>query len=73
MQTATKLNPIQIHLLQMFDRLKSENELQELKGFLANYYAQKVDKESEKLWEEKGMSDKTIDELLNMHLRTPRK
>jgi hypothetical protein len=73
MQTATKLNPIQIHLLQMFDRLKSENELQELKGFLANYYAQKVDKESEKLWEEKGMSDETIDELLNMHLRTPRK
>jgi hypothetical protein len=41
MQTATKLNPIQIHLLQMFDRLKSENELQELKGFLTNYYAQK--------------------------------
>ena len=73
MQTATKLNPIQIHLLQMFDRLKSESELQELKGFLTNYYAQKVDRESEKIWDEKGMNDETIDELLNMHLRTPRK
>ena len=73
MQTATKLNPTQIHLLQMFDRLKSESELQELKRFLSNYYAPKVDKESEKLWDEKGMSDETIDELLNMHLRTPRK
>jgi hypothetical protein len=73
MATPTKLNPIQIHLLQMFDRLKSENELQELKGFLANYYAQKVDRESEKIWEEKGMNEGTIEELLNMHLRTPRK
>ena len=73
MQTATKLNPTQIHLLQMFDRLKSESELQELKRFLSNYYAPKVDKESEKLWDEKGMSDETIDELLNRHLRTPRK
>ncbi|MCU0470387.1 MAG: hypothetical protein MUF58_17490 [Arcicella sp.] len=73
MATPTKLNPIQIHLLQMFDRLKSENELQELKGFLANYYAQKVDRESEKIWEEKGMNEDTIEELLNMHLRTPRK
>ena len=57
----------------MFDRLKSESELQELKRFLSNYYAPKVDKESEKLWDEKGMSDETIDELLNRHLRTPRK
>jgi hypothetical protein len=73
MATPTKLNPIQIHLLQMFDRLKSENELQELKGFLVNYYAQKVDRESEKIWEEKGMNEDTIEELLNMHLRTPRK
>ena len=73
MQLATKLNPIQLHLLKLFERFKTEGELNELKTVLSNYYAQKVDEESDKLWDEKHLSDESIDELLNMHLRTTRK
>ncbi len=68
---ATKLTPTQQHLLKMFARLKTEEHLHELKKVLSAYYARRVDEESERIWEEKGMTDETIDQLLQAHLRTP--
>jgi len=70
---STKLNAVQLHLLKMFARPMDEQDLAAIKSLLSNYYAQKVDAESEKLWDEKGMSQLTIDDLLNTHLRTPYK
>lgn len=55
----------------MFARLKKEEHLHELKKVLLEYYARRVDEESERTWEEKGMTDATIDQLLQAHLRTP--
>lgn len=70
---STKLNAVQLHLLKMFARPMDEQDLAAIKSLLSNYYAQKVDAESVKLWDEKGMSQQTIDDLLNTHLRTPYK
>ncbi|MEA5259343.1 hypothetical protein VB264_16210 [Arcicella aquatica] len=70
---STKLNEVQLHLLKMFSRPMNEQDLIAIKALLSNYYAQKVDAESEKLWEENNMSQQNIDELLNTHLRTPYK
>ncbi len=70
---STKLNAVQLHLLKMFARPMDEQDLAAIKSLLSNYYAQKVDAESEKLMDEKGMSQLTIDDLLNTHLRTPYK
>lgn len=70
---STKLNAVQIHLLKMFARPMNEQDLTEIKGILSNYYAQKVDAESDKLWEEKSMNQQSIDDLLNAHVRTPYK
>lgn len=70
---STKLNSVQLHLLRMFAHQKNENDLLAIKKLLTDYYAQRVDEESEKLWEEKEMSQETIDSLLNTHLRTPYK
>jgi hypothetical protein len=72
-QQSTKLNAVQMHLLKMFARPMDEQDLTAIKDLLSNYYAQKVDAESDKLWEEKGMSQQTINDLLNAHLRTPYK
>ncbi|MEY4905894.1 MAG: hypothetical protein RLZZ292_3709 [Bacteroidota bacterium] len=66
---ATKLNPVQLHLLQMFGHLKQENHLEDFKKILADFYAKKVDELSDQLWEEKGLSDDDMDGLLNAHLR----
>jgi hypothetical protein len=69
----TRLNSVQIHLLKMFSRPIKENDLLEIKSLLSNYYAKKVDEESDKIWEEKEMNQDKIQELLNSHIRTPYK
>lgn len=66
----TKLNSIQLHLLKVFEKNTNENDLLEIKALLSKYYAQKVDEESDRIWEEKGLDDSTINELLNSHVRS---
>jgi len=70
---STTLNPTQLHLLRVFSYSKDEESLHELKDVLFNYYCQKVDEEGKRIWEEKGMSDNVMQELLNTHVRTPYK
>ncbi|MDR0619004.1 MAG: hypothetical protein LBG17_03795 [Bacteroidales bacterium] len=41
-QQSTPLNPVQIHLLQMFNYSKSEESLNELKNVLSQYYQNKL-------------------------------
>ena len=67
------LNPVQMHLLRMFEYGKDEESLDELKEVLFNYYCQKVSEEGKRIWEEKNMSKETMNELLNTHMRTPYK
>ena len=68
---ATVFNPTQLHLLRMFSYNRDEESLNELKDVLFNYYCQKVNEEGKRVWEEKNMSNETMHELLNTHLRTP--
>jgi hypothetical protein len=69
MTATTKLTPIQLHLLQMFNHIKNDSHLHDLKKVLAAFYAQKVDEMSEKIWEEKGLSEGDMDDLLTNHFR----
>ncbi len=68
MTVATKFNAVQMHLLQMFERINSEKQLEDLKSVLSTFYAQKVDEMSEQIWEEKQLSDEDMDNLLHPHL-----
>lgn len=70
---ATKLNPVQLHLLKVFSINTNETDLGEIKILLSNFYAKKVDKESDKIWEEKGMNNEDIEKILQTHIRTPYK
>ena len=70
---ATLLNPVQLHLLRMFTYNRDEESLFELKEVLFDYYCQKVNEEGKRIWKEKNMSNETMQELLNTHLRTPYK
>ena len=52
MQTQrTTFNPVQMHLLEMFNYCKSENAIEELKEVLAEHYAKKTQEEADRLWE----------------------
>ena len=70
---ATLLNPVQLHLLRMFSYSRDEENLQELKEVLFDYYCRKVDEEGKRLWKEKNMNNELMQELLNTHIRTPYK
>lgn len=67
MQT-TVFNPTQIHLLQMFQYMKSEEELIELKNLLFHYYSEKMDKRLNELWDEGILDQKRLDEINEMDL-----
>jgi hypothetical protein len=67
----TTLNPVQLHLLQMFQFNKREESVNELKQVLYEYYRKKVDEESANLDIKYGMTNAKIEEILNSHIRTP--
>ena len=68
---ATVLNAAQIMVLESFASAKSQEEVDELMEMLRNYYAQKLDKELERLWNEGVLNQEKLDELSEQHLRTP--
>ena len=68
---ATMLNPAQIMILESFASAKSQEEMDELMNMLRNFYAMKLDKELERLWDEGILNQEKLDELKEQHLRTP--
>lgn len=70
---ATKLNPVQLHLLKVFSINTNETDLGEIKMLLSDFYAKKIDEVSNKIWEDKGMKDEDIEKILQTHIRTPYK
>ncbi|MGB3850659.1 MAG: hypothetical protein WA958_11875 [Tunicatimonas sp.] len=62
MTGVTKLNAVQLHLLELFSGDMSDQELSDIKKILKDYYAKRVDDDMDALWEEKGWSEGTIDQ-----------
>lgn len=45
-------NPVQLHLLKMFSYAKDERALEEIRKSLTAYFAQRVEEDMDKLWDE---------------------
>ena len=73
MPVSETLNPVQLHLLDMFRFCKSDLELLELKDVLAAYYAQKVREEADRLWDDGTLDADAIERIGKEHWRTPYK
>jgi hypothetical protein len=58
-------------ILESFASAKSQEEMNELMDLLRDYYAKKLDKELERLWDEGILNQERLDELKDQHLRTP--
>ncbi len=65
------LNPTQLHLLKMFSYARTESALSDIKDALTRYFADKVDEEMDKLWDEGKWDNEKNEEILKEHLRTP--
>ncbi len=58
------LTNLQLELLKLFSLDLSEDQLLEIKRLIANYFAEKASDEMDKLWEERGWTDETMEEWL---------
>ena len=65
------LNPTQLHLLKIFSFAKTEDTLFEIKKALSAYFAQKVEDDMDKLWDEGLWNQEKNEDILKEHLRTP--
>lgn len=66
----TVFNKAQLHLLQMMSYIKTNEELDELKNVLSDYFAKKVDSELDALCAQGAITESTIEEWCKEHLRT---
>jgi len=59
------LSNVQVELLKIYSTNITEPELKELKDLLAQFYAKKSIENANKSWEDKKLSNDTMDQWLN--------
>lgn len=73
MEQRTILNEAQLGILRLLGRMKSVEQVHELRQIISNYYAQKATEEMDRLWDEGQWSEQMNKDVLKEHLRTPYK
>ena len=68
----TVFNAAQLQILDLMAYVESEDTLNEIKDMLSNYFAQKAEREIDKLWDN-GQVNTIIEEWKHEHMRTPYK
>jgi hypothetical protein len=63
------LNPIQLHLLKMFQYTKSEEGLQELQSVLFDYYRNKAKVQADEFWKANNLNAAQMEEIMYGHNR----
>lgn len=71
-QTKThSLTNLQLELLKVFSIELEEHQLLDVRDMLTRYFAESAANEMDKLWEERGWTDETMQTWLNESNRTP--
>ena len=65
------MNPVQMMILESYASIKSEEELKGLNRVLKNFYAQRLDAELDRLWDDGTLDDKSLKAMRHEHFRTP--
>ena len=63
------LTNVQLELLKAFAHQLSENELVEFKKTIANFFAQRLIQQADRVWDEKKWGDEDVDRMLNTKMR----
>lgn len=69
----TVFNAAQLQILDLMAYVESEDTLNEIKDMLSNYFAQKAEREIDKLWDNGQINNTMIEEWKHEHMRTPYK
>lgn len=66
---ATSLNSTQLYLLKLFSCNPSEETMSDIRKMLTDYYAKKIDEESQKVWDRLELTPEKLDEYCSAHKR----
>jgi hypothetical protein len=64
------LSEAQLQLLRLFNRDVDDADWLEIRRMITQYFAKKATQAADKLWDEEGWSDQTMNDWLNSHQRT---
>ena len=67
----TIFNTAQLEILDLMAYVESEDTLNEIRDMLSRYFAEKAQKEIDKLWEEGTINDIVVEGWKTEHMRTP--
>ena len=71
MEHEMTLHQAKMDLLRVVDRIKTVDEVQAIRQVIVHYYAQKVQEEMDRLWDEGKINEQVIDQWGQEHMRTP--
>ncbi len=64
----TVFNTAQLYLLDVFSHIKSDEELNDIKDIISEYYAKRLNRHLEKLWDKGILDQKRLDEINELDL-----
>jgi hypothetical protein len=67
------LNPSQLFLLQMFAENESEEDFEEMKSVLLNYYQKKLNRAADEFWDSQHLDNAQMEKLMYGHMRASAK
>ncbi len=73
MERELTLHQAKMDLLRVVDRMRTVDEVMVVRQLIVNYYAQKVQEEMDRLWDNGTINEQTIEAWGNEHMRTPYK
>ena len=65
------MNEAQMMILESFASATDEQEVNDLMDLLRMFYAQRLEREMNRLWDNGTLDQKALDQLKDEHLRTP--
>ena len=71
MERERTLHDAKMNLLRVVDRIKTIEEVDAIRQLMADYYAKKVEKEMDRLWENGTINEQVIEQWGKEHMRTP--
>jgi hypothetical protein len=70
MKSVKGLTNLQLELLKIFSIPLQEEQIKEIRVLLCQYFADKVTEEMDRLWDERGWTQETMEEWANEHMRS---
>ena len=67
--SSLRFSNVQMELLKLFSRDVPKADLTEIKRLLAHYFAAKLSRRADQVWNKQGWTDEKMDELLNTKMR----